>query len=233
MHGAKGSRQYPREQRTVAAAVTVAGIALVLTSAAMGQSLGDTSSARTKAQLVSRIESARQGVTDAETANAVLAAGNRAMATRILKQSSEGTVLAARIAAVPPSAGSTAIRGPGGCTTVTPKTGRMSDSQVQALVNALVQSDPLAVAINDIRLNSRSAIRSAGSQLLVGFQPVGFPLQLCAIYESADRARIERGWRRLDRLASAMNAQTRHSMRSMTLSAASDKITQIRFARAR
>jgi uncharacterized protein YlxW (UPF0749 family) len=60
-------------------------------------------------------------------------------------------------------------------------TGRVRDSDLQLVVNALWQSGAEAVAINDQRLSNLSAIRAAGDAILVNDHPLTLPYTLQAI----------------------------------------------------
>jgi uncharacterized protein YlxW (UPF0749 family) len=60
-------------------------------------------------------------------------------------------------------------------------TGRVRDRDVQLVVNALWQSGAEGVAINDQRLTSLSAIRAAGSAILVDNHPLQLPYVIQAI----------------------------------------------------
>lgn len=58
---------------------------------------------------------------------------------------------------------------------------RIYDSDVQLLVNALWASGAESIAINNRRLTSTSAIRSAGDAILVNYQPLLPPYKIAAI----------------------------------------------------
>ncbi|WP_042426035.1 DUF881 domain-containing protein [Streptacidiphilus anmyonensis] len=60
-------------------------------------------------------------------------------------------------------------------------TGRVRDSDLQLVVNALWQSGAEAVAINDQRLTNLSAIRAAGDAILVNDHPLTLPYLLRAV----------------------------------------------------
>ncbi|MCX9192809.1 DUF881 domain-containing protein [Carbonactinospora thermoautotrophica] len=62
-----------------------------------------------------------------------------------------------------------------------PDLGRVLDSDVQKLVNALWLAGAEAIAINGQRLTSLSAIRSAGEAILVDFRPLSPPYRIEAI----------------------------------------------------
>jgi uncharacterized protein YlxW (UPF0749 family) len=58
---------------------------------------------------------------------------------------------------------------------------RIYDSDVQLLVNALWATGAESIAINNRRLTSTSAIRSAGDAILVNYQPLLPPYKIAAI----------------------------------------------------
>lgn len=58
---------------------------------------------------------------------------------------------------------------------------RIYDSDVQLLVNALWANGAESIAINNRRLTSTSAIRSAGDAILVNYQPLLPPYKIAAI----------------------------------------------------
>jgi uncharacterized protein YlxW (UPF0749 family) len=60
-------------------------------------------------------------------------------------------------------------------------TGRVRDSDLQLVVNALWQSGAEAIAINGQRLTNLSAIRAAGDAILVNDHPLTLPYQVQAI----------------------------------------------------
>lgn len=63
--------------------------------------------------------------------------------------------------------------------------GRVIDRDLQDLVNGLWAAGAEAVAVNDVRLSSRAAIRSAGEAVLVDFTPLSPPYRVEAIGDSA------------------------------------------------
>ena len=65
-------------------------------------------------------------------------------------------------------------------------TGSVVDSDLQMVVNGLWQAGASAIAINDHRLTSNSAIRSAGQAILVDYRPLVPPYKVVAIAKNAD-----------------------------------------------
>jgi uncharacterized protein YlxW (UPF0749 family) len=81
-------------------------------------------------------------------------------------------------------AGSVAVRGPGLRVTLgNPASGsrRLIDLDVRAVVNQLWLAGAEAITVNDVRLTPTSAIRFAGSAVLVDFQPLSAPYVVRAI----------------------------------------------------
>jgi len=76
---------------------------------------------------------------------------------------------------------------PGAATATDPRAkqgasdGRVQDRDVQALVNGLWAAGAEAVTVNDLRLSSGTAIRSAGSAILVDFRPLSPPYVVRAL----------------------------------------------------
>lgn len=64
--------------------------------------------------------------------------------------------------------------------------GSVVDSDLQMVVNGLWQAGATAIAINDHRLTSNSAIRSAGQAILVDYRPLVPPYRVVAIAKNAD-----------------------------------------------
>jgi len=67
---------------------------------------------------------------------------------------------------------------------------RVYDSDIQLLVNALWASGAESIAINEGRLTSTSAIRSAGDAILVNYRPLLPPFIISAIGDKDLKARL-------------------------------------------
>jgi uncharacterized protein YlxW (UPF0749 family) len=63
---------------------------------------------------------------------------------------------------------------------------RVVDSDLQMVINGLWQAGATAIAINDHRLTSSSAIRSAGAAILVDYRPLVRPYKVVAIGKNDD-----------------------------------------------
>ena len=72
--------------------------------------------------------------------------------------------------------------------------GRVSDRDLQTLVNEVWASGAEAVAVNGQRLTALSAIRSAGEAILVDFRPISPPYQVSAVGPADMRASFVNGF---------------------------------------
>jgi uncharacterized protein YlxW (UPF0749 family) len=115
-----------------------------------------------------------------------------------------GRAAADAVRALELAAGTTPVTGPGVVLTLddaptdgdgtspprlrggTPAVSRVNDRDLQSVVNGLWGAGAEAVAVNDVRLSSRSAIRSAGEAVLVDFQPLSPPYVVTAVGRPAD-----------------------------------------------
>lgn len=93
---------------------------------------------------------------------------------------------------------------------------RIQDVDLQLLANALWRSGAEAVAVNGHRLVATTAIRKAGTQILVNFRPVTSPYRVAAIgnpealargIESSDLAEQFAVWEEVYGLGFTMHAQ--------------------------
>jgi uncharacterized protein YlxW (UPF0749 family) len=122
-----------------------------------------------------------------------------------------GRDLAARLARLESSTGTGAIEGPGMVvhvadagksadgSDVDPRTdeedqGRVTDRDLQTLVNEVWAAGAEAVAVNGQRLTVLSAIRSAGDAVLVDFRPLNPPYTLRAVGPDTMRATFASGF---------------------------------------
>mgnify|MGYP006266380503 CR=1 FL=1 len=229
----KDPNSLPTRQRSSAfLALSLVLVTATLTVAGVQQSHSHAIDSRTNAELIARVEAERTAVTETETKNSALAASNRAMAARILGQSGQGATLQNHISATGPLAAATPITGTAGCTTFLLHGGQLTDRNVHTIANLVWQSSPVGVTVGGIRLSSTSAIRTAGTQVLVAYEPVASPLTVCAAYSPTATEAMNRNFKALNRFASAIGVKVRHSISIMTLPAASDRALHIRVARA-
>jgi len=130
-----------------------------------------------------------------------------------LRLTSEGTALAARLATLEVVTGASPVTGPALVVHLTdappsddtgadvdPRTGdaadgRVTDRDLQTIVNEVWASGAEAVAVNGQRLTALSAIRSAGDAILVDFRPLSPPYDIVGVGDaSAMRASFVEGF---------------------------------------
>lgn len=195
------ARRAAGEARTTPRWVLVAGLAavglLLASSAALTHSRAS-SAAQTRDALVAEVESR-------SAANDRLAAAldrRRADVTRerqnALRLTDEGTVLARQLTTLEDLTGTGAVEGPAlvvqvrearngaDGADVDPRTdaadnGRVTDRDLQTLVNEVWGAGAEAVSLNGQRLTALSAIRSAGDAVLVDFRPLNPPYEIVGI----------------------------------------------------
>ena len=117
---------------------------------------------------------------------------------QVLALSGAGTELADRLARLEASTGAAPVTGPGMAvrlddapgdssgSDVDPRTdvdtdGRVTDRDLQTVVNEIWAAGAEAVAVNGQRLTALSAIRSAGDAVLVDFRPLTPPYEIEAV----------------------------------------------------
>ena len=120
-----------------------------------------------------------------------------------LGSDAEGRELARRVAALEAASATAAVRGPGVVVTVddadagddaapdalrggTVPEGRVSDRDLQDVVNGLWAAGAEAVAVNGQRLGPLTAIRSAGDAVLVDLRPLSPPYVVEAVGDPGD-----------------------------------------------
>jgi len=127
-----------------------------------------------------------------------------------LRITAEGTRLERALTALESATGASRVAGPGFVVTLTdapsgdgadvdPRTetaddGRVSDRDLQTVVNEIWAAGAEAVAVNGQRLTALSAIRSAGEAVLVDFRPISPPYEVSAIGPEAMRTRFVDGF---------------------------------------
>jgi len=149
----------------------------------------------TKSGLIAQIDAA-------ERATAVLTAQEATVRDRVtadratsLASTAAGDRATAQLDAVSRAACETAVTGPGVSVRLLdgpPVTGtsaaddpaRVSDVDLRQVVNALWAAGAEAVAVNGLRLGPQTAVRTAGSAVLVDFRPVQSPYVVQAIGSS-------------------------------------------------
>jgi uncharacterized protein YlxW (UPF0749 family) len=120
-----------------------------------------------------------------------------------LRLTAEGTALAARLAKLEVVTGASPVTGPALVVHLTdappgddtgadvdPRTGaatdgRVTDRDLQTIVNEVWASGAEAVAVNGQRLTALSAIRSAGDAILVDFRPLSPPYDIVGVGDAS------------------------------------------------
>ena len=174
-------------------------VGLLLSTAAAQARNRLSSTAEARSALVGEIR-ARSSANDTretslERARADVAATRR----KALRLTTEGTSLAARLATLEVVTGAAPVTGPALVVHLTdapagdnggadgdPRTGssadgRVTDRDLQTVVNEVWASGAEAVAVNGQRLTALSAIRSAGDAVLVDFRPLSPPYDIVGV----------------------------------------------------
>ncbi len=194
-NGAEGSRWRP--SWVLGAGLVVVG-ALLATAAAQVRDRAPASiEARTAlaAEVNRRTEANDRLEADLDRVRAAVAVARR----DTLALTGEGSRLATDLATLEAATGAAAVSGPAlvvhledategeGAADGDPRTegdapdGRVTDRDLQTIVNELWAVGAEAVAVNDQRLTSLSAIRSAGEAILVDFRPLSPPYDVVGI----------------------------------------------------
>lgn len=143
-----------------------------------------------RAALVARVQEAEAGVKASQDEAADL----RASVSQLqqLATSGLGPEFAEQLRTLETATGFVGLTGPGAVVTmrdgrqplprgVTTDEARVLDVDMQMVVNGLWQAGAQAIAINDIRLTSTTAIRTAGQAILVDFRPLEPPYTIAAV----------------------------------------------------
>lgn len=186
-----------RYGRVILASGLVA-IGLLLTTAAAQARDRAPATAQARSELVTEIEDRTEAN---ERLEATLATERAAVSdTRRagLRITAQGSRLARVLATLESTTGAGGVTGPGMSVTLTqvtaedagtdddPRTpdateGRVSDRDLQTVVNEVWAAGAEAVAVNEQRLTALSAIRSAGEAILVDFRPLSPPYEVQAV----------------------------------------------------
>lgn len=176
----------------LAAAALVGGAAALAVTQA-GRNGSD--SAATRAALLGQIGRAQQVAAGLESTTARLRSTTTLARAQQLARSSAGARLVRQQAALELATAGVAVTGPGITVRITDGTsasaGRVLDTELQAVANALWSAGADAIAVNGQRLGPGTAIRTAGDTILVGFRPVLSPYVVAAI---GDRNALQTGY---------------------------------------
>jgi uncharacterized protein YlxW (UPF0749 family) len=175
-----------------------AGLALALVGVLLAAAFVQAGAARPavaqrRLDLVSRIQSQTSRYDQVTKDAAELQAQVDRLKSAALGQSGEGQLLDARLRGLELAAAQQAVSGPGVRITLDDAVrlgpgaagdaalGRVLDTDLQMVVNGLWAAGAEAVSVNDQRLTSLSAIRSAGDAILVDYRPLTRPYVVLAI----------------------------------------------------
>ncbi len=170
-------------------AVLLVGLGTGVVTAQVRRHARDVDAAR--AGLVTDVRE-RTAATDRLAAEADRLRGDVAhLRDRSLGQDGLGRALSQRLAELELATGAVPVAGRGLLVTLDdahgstakgqPGEGRVFDSDLQAVVNALWAAGAEAVSVNDQRVTSQTAIRSAGEAILVDLRPLSPPYRVRAI----------------------------------------------------
>ena len=128
-------------------------------------------------RLAAEVVAARAGLAEAEAAR--------------LGTSRTGLALAEQLRRLEAAVGAEPVRGPGfvvrlanaasGQDDASTDDGRIRDSDLQQVVNALWAAGAEAIAVNGQRVTALTAIRQAGEAIVVDYRPVAWPYEVSAV----------------------------------------------------
>ena len=180
-----------RPRRSWAFLLTVVAVAAVLAIGLVQRTADEPASEVIRQALVERATAAEARVTALEESIAATRTELTELQEAALADSVQGELVSERIARLSLVTGYTDVVGGGalvvlddakGTDRADPSAlGRVLDSDVQTAVNGLWQAGAEAIAINDRRLTATTAIRTAGSAILVDFKPLVPPYRIEAI----------------------------------------------------
>lgn len=192
---------------TMGMVLTACGLVAVglLLSTAFGQTrLSARSAAGERASLVSEVAKRDAANQRLQTRLVGLRSEVAAAQRRALQLTGAGSALSTRLVALESVSGTSPVVGPGmkvrvddapaqpssGGADVDPRTGqaqqgRVTDRDLQTIVNEVWAAGAEAVSVNGERLTALSAIRSAGDAVLVDFRPLNPPYVIEAIGDPA------------------------------------------------
>lgn len=164
-------------------------IGVLLVSAVAERQSARPAKAERRDALVARIEQAQQRAEESE----VEAGQLRSSVSNLQRLASGGLSdqFSEQLQALEIATGFVGLSGPGAEVSlddaenppdgVDPEEARVLDIDVQMVVNGLWEAGASAIAINDIRLTSGTAIRTAGEAILVDYRPLVPPYQIVAL----------------------------------------------------
>ncbi len=191
--GRRAAAPAPRRQGSLLAVGGVLAATLVIVIAAVQAHRRAPDAARARQTLVTDVRAATTEVAGLRHQVDSLRATTTSLRSQALASSADGAALARQLAAEEVVAGISPASGPGLRVVLSDSTGaaagnRILDRDLQTVVNALWAAGAEAVAVDGERLTAQSAIRQAGSAILVNFQPLSPPYEVTAIGDPVELA---------------------------------------------
>ncbi len=174
-------------RRQWASAVAAGVIGLLLAAALVNTLRSDDVRQQTRDALLTRIAALSQSLDQSQAQVGEQSAAVAALQSQLLDSRAAEDV-AQRVLALSELAATTPLTGPGLVVTIGDapdaaegSLNRVLDRDLQDIANVLWQMGAVGIAINEQRLTSASAIRSAGDAILVNYQPLSPPYEVSAI----------------------------------------------------
>jgi uncharacterized protein YlxW (UPF0749 family) len=183
---AGGAAPPPRARPAVVLAGVLAATLVIVVAAVQAHRRAPTAD-RTRQALVAQVEHRTEGVAGLQRRLDALRRRTTDLRTQSLASSAAGASLSRELSTLELLAGTVAVTGPGLRVVVDDApagrdgANRVLDHDLQQLVNALWAAGAEAVAIGPQRLTAETAIRQAGSAVLVNFEPVRPPYVISAV----------------------------------------------------
>ena len=179
--------------RTLGAGLSLALVGVLLAAAIVQANAARPAVAQRRVDLLARVQAQTQRYDTATTDAAALQAEVDRLKSVALGATGEGKLLDGQLGMLELAAAQRPVTGPGLRITLDdaatpgpgsqgdPTLGRVLDRDLQMVVNGLWAAGAEAVSVNDQRLTSLSAIRSAGDAILVDYRPLTRPYVVEAI----------------------------------------------------
>lgn len=185
-YAAVAARPGPPRRSRIAFAVVSLLIGALFAVAALQTTRSAPDIARERTELIARIKAAQQNQDALRDRAGALAAENARLRLAGLGDDAEARSLERQLDTLEPEVGTTAVSGPGLVITVddgpgTDSKAQVLDTDLQIMVNGLWASGAEAITVNDQRLTSVSAIRTAGQAITVNYRSLSPPYTVRAI----------------------------------------------------
>lgn len=172
----------PRRRPTRTAGIVVATFGLLVTVAAVQTSENEGVADASRASLIEQVEAARADVAGLEQQSVEIREHNLALQSDVDALVAEQQAAQARLERQQAVSGFGPVTGPGIVVTVDDSpTQAVTARDLRPLVNGLWGAGAEAIAINDQRLTSRSAILNSGPAIEVNSRPLSPPYVVSAI----------------------------------------------------